>query len=63
MSSMQSDEGQLTQRWEVVARQLYTSGSSLYFPFFPCWITLSLTSPQNKSSFMLVHSPRVAYCQ
>lgn len=35
MSWLQSDEGQLTQRWEVVARQLYTSGSSLYFPFFP----------------------------
>ncbi len=32
------------------------------FLFSPCWITLSLTSPQNKSSFMLVHSPR-AYCQ
>lgn len=65
MSSLQSDESELTQRWEVVARQLYASGSSLYFPFFSCrcWITLSLTSPQNKKSLMLVHTPTVSYCQ
>lgn len=35
------------------------------FLFFscPCWITLPLTSPQNKKSLMLVRTPTVSYCQ
>lgn len=60
MSSLQPDESQLAQRWEVVARQLYAAGSSLYFPLFlPHWIKPPLTSQQNKCSFMVAQSPRL----